>query len=289
MYKLKFSAVILMILLGSCAPNPGKGTPDFTVAYDNIVGVNPNLLSLDIYNEGITANAPVVVWVHGGGWQTGDKSNGMEFKESMCKDLGYILVSINYRLTGDGSGVQHPIHVQDVAKAIAWVYNNIGNYGGDSTRIAVLGHSAGAHLSALVCTDETYLQAEGLDLNIIAGCGSFDTEAYNIPHTMNNGNASNPIYLNAFTNNSAVWVDASPVHHVDPGKNIPSFLLARRGDATRQYICNEFSDSLLTDGIACTIIDASSLEHEEVNSHIGAPDDNVMTAPVIQFLQLVLN
>lgn len=67
MHNLKFSIAILIILLVACAPNPGKGTPDFTIVYDNIVGVNPNLLSLDIYNEGIPANAPVVIWLHGGG------------------------------------------------------------------------------------------------------------------------------------------------------------------------------------------------------------------------------
>lgn len=280
----------LLLFFVTCAPQPGKGTPDYTIQYDNIGGVDANLLSLDIYNDGITGPAPVVVWIHGGGWQTGDKANAMEFKEKLCKDHNYILVSINYRLSVSGAGVQHPMHVQDVAKAIAWVYNNISDYNGDSTKIAVLGHSAGAHLAALVCTDETYLQAEGLDLDIIKGCGSFDTEGYNIPYSMANGNEDNQLYINAFTNNSSVWANASPTLHVAPGKNIPSkFLLARRGAATRQQICNEFSDSLIAAGISTTIIDASSLTHEEVNEHIGSTEDQVMTTPVVTFLQQVFN
>lgn len=282
--------LILLVVLGSCGPDPGKGTPDYTIQYDNIAGVDANLLSLDIYNEGITGPAPVVIWVHGGGWAIGDKAFGTEYKESLCKTNNYILVSINYRLTSSGNGVQHPIHVQDVAKAIAWVYNNISNYGGDSTKLVVMGHSAGAHLAALVSTDETYLQNEGLDLNILSGCGSFDTQAYNIPYSMANGNEDNSIYTNAFTSNSSVWANASPVYHVAPGKNIPPyFLLAKRGGAASQYICNEMKDSLISIGVNVNVIDASSLTHEEVNDHIGAPNEHLMTDAVVSFLQASFN
>lgn len=282
--------IIFMLFLFSCHPDPGKGTPDYTIQYANIPGVDGNLLSLDIYNEGIPANAPVVIWIHGGGWTTGDKSFGMEFKEQLMKEQNYVLVSINYRLSNGTNGIIHPTHVQDVAKAIAWVYHNIGDYGGDSTKMAVMGHSAGAHLAALVCTDETYLQAEGLDLDIIDGCGSFDVEAYNINYSMNNGNQENELYINAFTNNTAVWENASPVNHIDPGKNIPSeFLLVKRGTEVRRYICDQMRDSLISIGVHTVVIDGSSLNHEQVNDYIGAPGDQVMTSPVISFLQASFN
>jgi arylformamidase len=281
--------VLFILLFTSCAPSPDKGTPDYTIQYTSIPGVNANLLSLDIYNEGVTGPAPVVIWIHGGGWQTGDKTNAMEFKESLCKEQGYLLVSINYRLSAPGNGIIHPTHVQDVARAVAWVYNNIGNYGGDSTKIAVLGHSAGAHLAALVCTDETYLQNEGLDLNILSGCGSFDTQAYDVPSVMAGGGSELDLYTNAFGTNPTNWSNASPTFHVSPGKNIPPFLLARRGDSARQQICNTFADSLLASGITATVIDASSLTHEEVNDHIGAPDETIMTPSVLSFLQTIFN
>jgi len=282
--------LFIAIFFASCAPDPGKGTADYTIAYDTIGGVDPNLLSLDIYTDGVTGPAPVVIWVHGGGWQIGDKSNAMEFKETLCKENGYLLVSLNYRLSTSVSGVMHPNHVQDVAHGIAWVYNNIVQYGGDSTKIAVMGHSAGAHLAALVCTDETYLQTYGLDLSIIQGCGSFDTEGYNIPYAMTNSTDENGIYTNAFGTNPSDWVNASPTLHVSAGKNIPGyFLFARRGSAVRQQIMYEFSDSLSSIGIATTIIDATSLSHEQVNDHIGAPNENIMTTPVLTFLQSVFN
>jgi len=270
--------------------NPSKGSPDFTIEYSSIPGVDPNLLSLDIYNEGITGPAPVVIWVHGGGWAIGDKSNGMEFKEELCKQNNYVLVSVNYRLTSAGNGVQHPVHVQDVAKAVAWTYENISQYSGDSSKIVIMGHSSGAHLAALLCTDETYLEAEGYDLGIIDGCGSFDTEAYDIPTSMANGNEDNSIYLNAFTGDSNIWLQASPLSHIAPGKNIPSyFLLARRGNTNRQQICNNFGSSLSAALVNVNIIDATSINHEQVNDFIGAPDDPIMTPYVVDFLQVAFN
>ncbi len=281
-----YPIIIFLIIFCISCNDPGKGTPDHTIQYTSIAGVDNNLLSLDIYNDGISGTAPVVIWIHGGGWAIGDKANAMEFKEQLMLNQNYVLVSINYRLSNGSNGIIHPIHVQDIAKAIAWTYNNIHNYGGDSSKIVVMGHSAGAHLAALVCTDETYLQAEGLDLGIIDGCGSFDTEAYNIVYSMNNGNSENDIYINAFTNNPVVWADASPTNHINVGKNIPEeFLLVRRGGTVREYICNEFADSLTSIGSHVVVIDGTSLSHEQVNDHIGAPNDNIMTTPVINFLQ----
>jgi hypothetical protein len=288
-HQVRIAIFLFIFLITACAPSPGKGTPDYTIVYTSVPGVDANLLSLDIYNDGVAGPAPVVIWIHGGGWQIGDKANAMEYKEELCKTHGYILVSINYRLSAPGNGIIHPTHVQDVAKAVAWVYNHIGDYGGDSTKIAVLGHSAGAHLAALVCTDESYLQNEGLDLNIIRGCGSFDTQAYDIPSVMAAGGGEVDTYTLAFGTDPTNWSSAAPGYHISPGKNIPPFILARRGDNQRQQICNAFADSLQTSGIATTIIDASSLSHEEVNDHIGAPNETIMTPPVLQFLQTIFN
>jgi acetyl esterase/lipase len=69
MKSLYFLLTTIVVLFAySCAPQPGQGTPDYTIQYDTIGGVDPNLLSLDIYNDGVTGPAPVVIWVHGGGW-----------------------------------------------------------------------------------------------------------------------------------------------------------------------------------------------------------------------------
>ena len=70
---------------------------------------------------------------------------------------------------------------RDVAKSIRWVHDHIAEYGGDPKRLFVMGHSAGAQLAALICTDDRYLKAEGLSLAIIKGCVPVDGDTYDVP------------------------------------------------------------------------------------------------------------
>ena len=154
--------------------NCRRGDLPSTVAYDTIAGVDPNLLSLDVYPPSTAAcDAPIVMWVHGGGYQIGDKRNQMLDKVALFNDAGWILVSVNYRLTAPGaaSSAQYPDHFHDVASAVAWVHDNIASYGGDPERIALLGHSAGADIVSNVATNPSYLQAVGLDLGSLRCAG----------------------------------------------------------------------------------------------------------------------
>lgn len=286
-------AFILLLLLAACKKNgPEAGSPDHTIVYKTIPGVDSNLLSLDIYQPvaPLVSPAPVVIWVHGGAWALGDKLNQMSYKEALCDSLGYVLVSVNYRLSpqsldlSDTGAVRYPEHNQDVAAAVAWTYLNIAVYGGDPQKMVLLGHSAGAHLVALTGTDESFLQAEGLDLSILNGVGSFDTEAYDIYTSQTQ--EPNDVFINAFGNDPLVWQQASPIYHVAPGKNIPPrFLFVERGGDLRKQILHAFADSLTAIGTQVTIIDGNTLSHEEVNEHIGMPDETIMTPAVIQFLQ----
>ncbi|MDX9975652.1 MAG: alpha/beta hydrolase, partial [FCB group bacterium] len=152
------------IVISTGCPQAGSG--DFTtyrdIPYADVSGVAANLLSLDIYtlSPKPEAPAPVLIWVHGGGWSIGDKSYHMEYKPALFTGEGYCLVSINYRLSprpfsDDPGRIKYPVHEQDVASAIAWVQEHIAQYGGDPSRIALLGHSAGAHLVSIVSTDES--------------------------------------------------------------------------------------------------------------------------------------
>lgn len=284
-------AVIFCLCVLCACHKPGKGTPDLTIQYDTIPGIDNDLLSLDIYLPDIPASnpTPVVIWVHGGAWAIGDKLNQMEYKQTLFNDLGYLLVSVNYRLSSttynpnDANAIRYPVHNQDIAKSIAWVYNNIGDYGGDSSRIVLMGHSAGAHLAALTGTNESFLQAEGLGLSVIKGVASFDTECYDVYRTLTEDPGD--LYLNAFGDNPNIWKDASPVYNVGPGKNIPTrFLFTERGEAIRREILHAFADSLTGIGVQTTIIDAGTLSHNGVNEHIGMKGDEVITPVLIGFL-----
>ena len=115
---------------------------------------------LDVYSPPNAKNLPVVFWIHGGGWQTGDKTS-VQMKPQFFVDKGFVFVSTNYRLL---PSVDMATIVRDIAKSIRWVHDHIAEYGGDPKRLFIMGHSAGAQLAALVCTDDRYLKAEGLSL-----------------------------------------------------------------------------------------------------------------------------
>src|SRR3954447_9412760 len=118
---------------------------------------------LDVYSPRDAHGLPVVFWIHGGGWQTGDKSS-VQGKPQAFTDKGFVFVSTNYRLL---PGVDMGTIVRDVARSVRWVHDHIAEYGGDPKRLLVMGHSAGAQLAALICTDDRYLKAEGLSLALI--------------------------------------------------------------------------------------------------------------------------
>src|SRR5467141_2401252 len=117
---------------------------------------------VDIYAPEGAKNLPVVFWIHGGGWQTGDRTD-VQVKPQAFADKGFVFVSTGYRLLPN---VEMGTIFSDIAKSVRWVHDHIAEYGGDPKRILVMGHSAGAQLAALICIDDRYLKAEGLSLEI---------------------------------------------------------------------------------------------------------------------------
>jgi acetyl esterase/lipase len=116
---------------------------------------------LDIYCPVNRKKFPTVVWFHGGGLTSGDKEIPVGLKEQ-----GICIVSVNYRLYPK---VKCPKYIEDAATAVAWVFNNIENYGGDTKLIFVSGHSAGAYLTSMVGLDKRWLSVNKIDANKIAG------------------------------------------------------------------------------------------------------------------------
>lgn len=220
---------------------------------------------------------PIVVWVHGGGWSIGDRTNRIADKIPLVHGLDAIFVSIDYRLTSATNGVQHPDHVVDVAAALAWVRAHALELGGDPERVILLGHSAGAHLVALVATNPRFLATHGLAPRDVRCVGSYDTE-----YTASEIVMRDAAYEAVFGTDPTGWEDASPSAHVGP--DLPPFQLACRGSAPRVAQCEDFAAALRGAGNEASIIDASSLSHEEVNERIGAAGDTVMTPFVTDFL-----
>ena len=116
---------------------------------------------LDIYYPKNSKGFATIVWFHGGGLTGGNK----EIPEAL-KNKGFAIIGVNYRLAPK---VKAAKAIDDAAAAVAWVFNNIGSYGGDSSLIFVSGHSAGGYLASMIGLDKKYLQKEGIDANKIAG------------------------------------------------------------------------------------------------------------------------
>ena len=120
---------------------------------------------LDLYIPTGRPHAPVLMFLHGGSWMTGDRSLYPALGIRLAKS-GIAVAIPSYRLMPRNP---HPAQMKDAAAAFDWVYRNVEKYGGDPKRIFVSGHSSGGHLAALLALDETYLKAYGLNPSDIRG------------------------------------------------------------------------------------------------------------------------
>ena len=273
------------------APGPGaaarcarSGLPT-TVAYARHTGVDPNLTSLDVHAPAGACDAPVVVWVHGGGYQVGDKAKQIADKVRLFNGNGWILVSVNYRLTvtGDPSSAHYPDHYDDVATAVAWVHDHIATYGGDPTRLALLGHSAGADIVSNVADNPAYLAGHHLGLDALRCAGPLDTEGFD-KVAAGDPTGVGAQWKEALGNEPGYLTATSATHLVRPGVGIPPTIGVVRGTSKRRQIETDYLKALDAANVTTTKIDAHGLTHAEVNSRIGAPGDTVMTPPLVQFL-----
>jgi acetyl esterase/lipase len=235
--------------------------------------------NVDIYAPVGAKNLPVVFWIHGGGWQAGDKTNVM-LKPQAFADKGFVFVSTGYRLLPN---VEMVTIFQDVAKSVRWTHDHIAEHGGDPKRMLVMGHSAGAQLAALICTDDRYLKAEGLSLAIIKGCVPVDGDTYDVPAIIWTVETRQQVHgmpmpkfghRVKFGNDPAKHLDYSAVTHVAKGKGIPPFLIlhvADQPDVTAQ--AGRLSAVLKNAGIPNHVFGARETNHNKLNDNLGLPED----------------
>ena len=201
---------------GSTAPEaPGKQS----LAY----GTDP-LQVLDYWPaQGLKGRAPLVVFVHGGGWKRGSKDNaGGLWKAPHYTGEHFAYAAINYRLVPDANVEQQ---AADVAASLKYLIDHAAALGIDSSRIVLMGHSAGAHLAALVGTDQRYLTGAGLSFASIRGVILVDGAAYDVPRQIaDGGNFMHDTYLQAFGEDPVRQRALSPTLQA-AAPNAPSFLL----------------------------------------------------------------
>lgn len=248
------------------------------IRYCETAGAEANLQSLDIYAPKDAKNLPVMMYIHGGGWQRGDKA-AVSAKPAYFGSRGWVFVSLNYRLV---PAVDLLTQLQDSADAIGWVHANIAEHGGDPQRLHLMGHSAGAHHVAILVTNERFLKAAGKDLSILKSVVELDTQALDVPRMMQDSDTA--VYVQAFGKDERLWREVSPLHHVAKGKGIPAFFLVvadNREQKLQQAAA--FQEALQAAGVRCEFVEAPEHDHGSLNRAIGEPGDKV-TAAMEQFL-----
>ncbi len=203
---LKLSVVFLLLWIGSVSTAFAQGDSGYAIhVFQDVIyyqgeGFNSNKHRLDIYHPVMRPGAPVLMFVHGGGWTFGDKSLYAHVGQTFAQ-RGLTTVLINYRLTPE---VQHPGHIEDVARAFAWIHQNISIFGGDPENIFLSGHSAGGHLVSLLALNQNYLQVHGLSNNVIKGVAAISGVYLIEPDSV--------VLRSVFTRNPQTRADASPIH-----------------------------------------------------------------------------
>jgi acetyl esterase/lipase len=239
---------------------------------------------LDIHAPKGAKNLPVVFWIHGGGWQAGDKA-GVQEKPKAFTERGFVFVSTNYRLLPK---VEMLTIFQDCAKSLGWVHKNIAEHGGDPNRIFVMGHSAGAQLAALLCIDDRYLKAEGVPFSALKGCVPVDGDTYDIPamietaETRLRAHGEPPPrfgHRQKFGNDPEKHKDYSVVTHVAKGKGIPPFLIlyvADHPDVSAQ--ARRLGSVLKGAEVPTTLFGGRETNHNRLNDQLGVPGDQATQA-----------
>jgi len=282
--KLSIIAVSPLLLAFAQAQNLESDIPYVESGHERQV--------LDIYTPGKKAdkNLPVMFWIHGGGWQVGDKSD-VALKPKALTEKGFVFVSTNYRLYPH---VTMDELVRDVARSLGWVHKNIAKYGGDPKRIFVGGHSAGAQLAALVCIDDRYLKEQGVSFDALKGCVPVDGDTYDIPKIIMTAEYRHAIYglrpittsghRAKFGNDPLKHMDFSAVTHVAKDKGIPPFLVFYfPGNPDTSAQAQRLGDELKKADVPVTLYGKQDSNHNRLNNDLGDPDDPA-TKKLYEFL-----
>ncbi|MFZ5532365.1 MAG: alpha/beta hydrolase [Pseudomonadota bacterium] len=208
----------------------GSGPARVTIGYGSDA-----LQRLDVWQAGGRAGAaPLVLFVHGGAWKHGNKDNASSrWLPAHLTQQGYAYASIDYRLV---PAVTVEQQAEDVAHALKALLDRAPEFGIDRRRVVLMGHSAGAHLVALVGTDERYLQSAGLRFADVAGVIANDGAAYDVPAQMQeDARLMHRTYAEVFGTDPARQRALSPTAQA-VAPNVAAFLLlhVQRPDGVRQ-------------------------------------------------------
>lgn len=221
---------------------------------------------LDVYIPAQAKAAPILFMIHGGAWIIGDKgaSGFVANKVAHWLPKGYILASSNYRMSKQPNPLDQ---ANDIARALAFVQAKAASWGGDQTRVLLLGHSAGAHLVSLLAADSRIVTANGGAAWL--GTIVLDSAAFDLVEIMQNKH--HRIYDRAFGKDRTFWTEASPYHRLTTAP-APMLLVCstRRDDACPQ--AQPFASKAVKLG-GRVVVFPVDMKHGEINKELGLPSD----------------
>ena len=220
-------AVVLFSMSGYAISFTSHRTKDvpYVVATEPDFSAERHILDVYTPNKKSDTARPVVVFIHGGSWNSGSKNIYWFIGRRLAKQ-GVVAVIINYRLA---PAVEVPAMANDCARAVQWTRQHIGEYGGDPNRIFVMGHSAGAGLAALLATDDELFAKIGVDQNPVKGAILDDPAGLDMfDYLTKMQYPGDERYLIPYGKNPAVWRAVSPMYYVRAGA--PPMLLFVGGE-----------------------------------------------------------
>lgn len=249
--------------------------PGVREARDVAYGEDPRQ-RFDVYFPANVHAVPVILMVHGGGWRIGDKAmrNVVQNKVAYWATRGYLVISTNYRMLPQAPPLEQ---ARDVARALATAQRRAHEWGGDPGRFVLVGHSAGAHLVALLTTDPDLARAQGARPWL--GTISLDSACLDVVQTMERPHF--PLYDRAFGDRPADWLAVSPYQqmqaHMVPVLAVCS---SRRRDSCPQ--AHAFTAKAIRLGGRASVLE-EDLSHEQINETLGLASD--YTAQVDAFIR----
>lgn len=229
----------------------------------------------------LNADAPIVFMVHGGGWRRGDKAmaNVVDNKAAYWLGKGYVFVSVNNRLVPEADPLTQ---ARDVAAALASVQQHARQWNADPARVVLMGHSAGAHLVALLgSAPDTLLRTAGARRPV--GVVSLDSGALDVPALMTQPRLPQ-LYRDAFGADPAYWRATSPQQQLDRNA-LPMLLVC---SSTRNFPTSPCAEARKFDqrarelGVPMQVL-PEALQHGQINGDLGLP--SAYTTAVADWIQ----
>ena len=275
------SVVIFLLITGT---NPVFAQEKLSSEYK--YGLDP-AQEVDFYPLLGKPQAPLVVFVHGGGWVIGDKAIGTRNKPAFYHQLGFAFASVNYRLLSKSSSRENQAlspndQASDVAAAVGYLRNKAAQLGFDSNNIVLMGHSAGAHLAALVSANPSYLETAGVPMSAVKGVILLDGAGYDVNRQMdaiaNSGRKNRwatRMYESAFGLNPKVRQALSPFTHARQ-PNVASWLILHVADREDSRDQSEaLGNELNLNGSNAVVLAVPNSSHRSVNQDAGSAESFV--------------